>query len=192
MGNLPYMGGAAVRTNVSNPSRPTLSPTRSRYAQFAIPSPPLPSCRPRRRLHIQRVSPLRAHPLAPRDGANRVPPLPHPVLLRRAGKTGCVLQCKCTSAVVRLCGGQPALVLILKPLFCANFLMAAPPLAGGATPIVRSDVVMRQLQVSCPFPVKCLCCTNGKALFPPLLHRRPEPRRDRRALHSPSVFLTGR
>lgn len=174
MGNLPYMGGAAVRTNVSNPSRPTLSPTRSRYAQFAIPSPPPPSCRPRRRLHIQRVSPLRAHPLAPRDGANRVPPLPHPVLLRRAGKTGC------------------SLFLILKPLCCADFLMAAPPLAGGATPIVRSDVVMRQLQVSCPFPVKCLCCTNGKALFPPLLHRRPEPRRDRRALHAPSVFLTGR
>jgi hypothetical protein len=99
---------------------------------------------------------------------------------------------QCTSVVVRLCGGQPALVLILKPLCCADFLMAAPPLAGGATPIVRSDVVMRQLQVSCPFLVKCLCCANGKALFVSLLHRRPEPRRDRRAFHAPSVFLTGR
>jgi hypothetical protein len=41
-------------------------------------------------------------------------------------------------------------------------MMAAPPLAGGATPIVRSDVVMKQLQVSrvtrLHFPHKSTAC----------------------------------
>ena len=108
MGNLPYMGGAAVRTNVSRPPVTcSLIPAPAQPALCYIilfPHPPsLPSCCPRRRVHIQRVAPLRAHPLAPRDGANHLPPLPHPVLLRRAGKTGCALR-----VVVR----QPALALM--------------------------------------------------------------------------------